>query len=66
MHDWIGWLATGVFASSYFSKNAAKICLVQAVAAGIWIVYGVSIHALPLIGANVIIGCLAAYSAWKR
>ncbi len=30
-----------------------------------WIIYGVMIHALPVIVANLIVSRLALYSAWR-
>jgi hypothetical protein len=38
---------------------------VQALAAVCWIVYGVLLHAVPVIAANVIVAGLAAFSAWR-
>jgi hypothetical protein len=65
MLDSIGWLATAIFASSYFIKSAAMLRRVQSVAALVWIVYGVMIHALPVIGANVVVASLAFYSSLR-
>jgi hypothetical protein len=65
MHDWIGWLATAVFASSYFCKRAITLRSIQSVAAVVWVAYGVLIGAWPVIGANVVVGALAAFSAWR-
>ena len=31
----------------------------------LWMVYGVMIHAVPVIGANLIVSSLALYSAWR-
>ena len=65
MLDLIGWLATAVFAGSYFCKQPASLRRVQALAALMWIGYGVGIGALPVIVANMIVGVLALYSAWR-
>lgn len=64
--DAIGWLATGVFAASYFVKGENKLRLTQALAALVWIAYGLVIHSLPVIGANLIVSGLAAFSAIRR
>jgi hypothetical protein len=64
--DGLGWLATATFAASYFCKESFKLRLVQALAAFMWMVYGVMIHALPVIVANVIVWSLALYSAWRN
>ena len=37
---------------------------VQAGAAACWIIYGILLHATPVIVANVIVAGLALYSAW--
>lgn len=65
MLDWIGWIATAVFAVSYFCKGSATLRWVQAAAAVLWIGYGVLIHALPVIVANVIVAAAAVYSSFR-
>jgi hypothetical protein len=65
MLDVIGWVATAIFAGSYFCKRPASLRRVQALAALVWIGYGVGIGAVPLIVANVIVGVLALYSSWR-
>ena len=40
MSEWIGWIATGVFTSSYLCKRADSLRLVQMIAAVMWIGYG--------------------------
>jgi len=67
MPDVIGWLATAIFASSYFCQRATTLRRVQGVAALAWAAYGVLIHALPIIVANVIVASLAfGSSLWRR
>jgi uncharacterized protein with PQ loop repeat len=67
MPDGIGWLATAIFASSYFFKQPTTLRRVQAVAALAWATYGVLIHSLPIIVANVIVASLAVGSSlWRR
>ena len=63
--DWIGWVATATFASSYFFKHPAALRRVQACAALLWIGYGVLIHAMPVIVANVVVAAIAVYSSLK-
>ena len=63
--DSVGWLATGVFAVSYFWRDAVKIRKIQATAASLWIGYGLLIHSLPVIVANVIVVTLALWTAWR-
>lgn len=64
--DLIGWVATATFAVSYFVKDAAALRRIQAVAALIWIGYGLAIGSMPVIAANVIVASLAAYSSLRR
>jgi hypothetical protein len=65
MSDWIGWLATAAFASSYFFKNPRALRPVQASAAGLWIIYRLLAHAYPVVASNLVIAVLAAWSAWR-
>ncbi len=54
MTDWIGWLATATFTSSYLCKRPRVLRLVQAAAALLWLTYGILIHSHPVIGANIL------------
>ena len=65
MSDAIGWLATAVFAASYGCKRPERLRLVQAAAAGVWIVYGLLIRAIPVIAANAIVAAIALLSMWR-
>jgi uncharacterized protein with PQ loop repeat len=65
MSDYIGWLATATFASSYFSKHPATLRRIQALAALLWMSYGVLIHAVPIIVANLIVAALAVFSSFR-
>ena len=62
--DAIGWLATVVFGSSYFCKGA-RLRRVQGIASILWMCYGIAIHAVPVIAANLLVSGLALYSAWR-
>jgi hypothetical protein len=64
MADWIGWLATGLFAVSYLCKDPGRLRLVQAAAAVVWMAYGVLIAAPPVIVANAVVASLALFSSW--
>jgi hypothetical protein len=69
MLSWIGWVATAVFASSYLCKQPSTLRRVQAAAAVLWVVYGVLIHAAPVIVANLIVASVALASSlgsWGR
>ncbi len=67
MPDAVGWLATALFAISYFCKRTTTLRRVQGLAALAWITYGVLIHSLPIIVANIIVASLAfGSSLWRR
>ncbi|ABF40511.1 hypothetical protein Acid345_1509 [Candidatus Koribacter versatilis Ellin345] len=59
----IGWIATAVFSTSYFFKGATTLRWIQAGAALLWVAYGVLIHAMPIVVANVIVASAAVYSS---
>jgi len=63
--DAIGWVATGLFAASYFCKEPAALRRTQALAALVWIAYGVALRAAPVIVANVVVASLALWSSWS-
>ncbi len=64
-NDWIGWLATAVFMTSYLSKNPAMLRRIQALASCLWLTYGVVIHSVPMIVANALVAVVAFYSSFK-
>jgi uncharacterized membrane protein len=67
MHiEWIGWVATAIFASSYFFKQPKILRGIQAGAALLWVVYGVLIQATPVIVANVVVAAVALVSSLNR
>ena len=61
--DALGWLATAVFLASYSRKSQHALRLTQAAAALLWVLYGVLLHALPIIVANLLVAAVAAYSS---
>lgn len=62
---WVGWVATMVFAASYFVPTVSKLRKIQAAASLLWIIYGIKIGALPVIAANVIVAGSALYSTLR-
>jgi hypothetical protein len=66
MIDWLGWTATAVFLTSYFSKQSATLRRVQGLAACLWAVYGLLIHALPVVVANLLVAGVAIASSFRR
>jgi hypothetical protein len=65
--DWIGWIATAVFASSYLFRQPLALRRVQAGAALLWVIYGSIIHAFPVVVANLVVAGMAVYSSrsWR-
>ena len=63
MFEWIGWIATAIFASSYLCKQPVALRRLQALAALVWISYGFLIKALPVVAANAVVAILAIYSS---
>jgi hypothetical protein len=66
MFEWIGWVATAVFAGSYFCKQPAALRRLQALAALMWICYGLIIEAAPVVAANFVVAALAFYSSRRQ
>jgi hypothetical protein len=65
MLESIGWVATALFGASYFFKAPNRLRMVQAVAAVLWIGYGLVIGAAPVIAANVVVAGLAIGSTLR-
>jgi hypothetical protein len=65
MADWIGWLATAVFMSSYFARQPTALRRIQGVAASLWALYGILIHAWPVIVANVLVAGVAVATSFR-
>ncbi len=66
MLSWLGWIATAVFAASYFCRDQVALRRVQALAALLWVAYGVGIGARPVIVANLIVAGVAAWTTLRR
>ncbi|MGE5803908.1 MAG: hypothetical protein ACM358_16815 [Gemmatimonadota bacterium] len=64
--DWIGWLATAVFMVSYFVKGPVQLRRVQGGAAVLWALYGVMIHSVPVIVANILVAATAIASSLRK
>jgi len=58
----IGWVATAAFAASYIAKSPGRLRMIQAGAALLWIAYGVSKQAMPVIVANAVVAGMAVWS----
>ncbi len=59
----VGWLATALFAASYFCREERSLRLVQGAAAVVWIAYGVALRAAPVVVANAVVATLALWSS---
>ena len=66
MFEWIGWVATAVFAISYLCRQPVLLRRIQAFAALLWIGYGLVIKAPPVIVANTVVAVMAMYSSFQR
>ena len=66
MIEGIGWVATALFAASYFFKQPNRLRYIQALAALLWISYGIFLHAPPIIVANLVVAIIALASAWQQ
>ena len=66
MTDYLGWIATAVFVSSYFFKRPARLRAAQMLGASLWIVYGVRIGAIPVVVANGLVFAAAAWTLLPR
>ena len=63
MVDYLGWLATAVFVSSYFCTRAQALRRMQMLGALMWMAYAVVMHAPPVFVANLLVLCAAAWTA---
>jgi len=60
--DALGWVATAVFAGSYFFRRVAVLRAIQMLGSALWIVYGLLIAAKPVIAANVLVFAAAGWT----
>jgi hypothetical protein len=62
----LGWAATGVFVASYFFARPTFLRGVQMFGALLWVIYGILIHASPVIVANVLVLSAAAWTTLRK
>ena len=60
--EWLGWLATAVFVVSYRFRDQRTLRRIQALAAVLWVGYGLARHAMPVVIANLLVAGMAVYS----
>lgn len=65
MNDTLGYVATGVVLCSYFFKQPSTLRRIQALAAVLWMVYGVLIDSKPVLVANILVASIAIWSSFK-
>lgn len=66
INDVLGWIATAVFAGSYFAGSPGKLRRLQMVGALLWVAYGVLVQALPVVAANLLVLAAAAWTARRE
>lgn len=66
MTEWIGWVATAVFGVSYLFRAPERLRRIQALAACLWIIYGVQVNSRPVVAANGIVAAIAILSSRRN
>jgi hypothetical protein len=61
----LGWTATAVFVGSYFFARPSLLRGVQMFGALLWVIYGLLIHASPVVVANLLVFSAAAWTAFR-
>ncbi len=65
LKDSLGWFATALVVISYLTRQPGTLRRIQAVAACLWLAYGVAIHSNPVIVANIIVVTAATLSSFR-
>ena len=65
MIEYLGWAATVVFVGSYFCTRPEALRRTQMVGAVMWMAYAVAMHAPPVLVANLLVLCAAAWTATR-
>ena len=60
--DWLGWAATGVFVASYACRTEQALRRTQMAGSVLWMLYGVVMHAAPVVVANLLVFGAAAWT----
>ena len=60
--EYLGWAATTVFVASYFCRRSSVLKAVQMTGALMWVVYGLSIGAPPVVVANLAVFAAAGWT----
>ncbi len=59
LKECLGWTATGAFAASYLCRSQNALRMAQALAALLWIAYGVATGLVPVIVSNTAVAFMA-------
>jgi hypothetical protein len=59
----LGWMATALFAVSYLFRQPSTLRKIQAAAACLWIIYGATAGATPVVVANLMVAIAALLSS---
>ena len=65
MIEALGWTATAVFVGSYFFRRPERLVRAQMAGALLWVGYGLLSRAAPVVAANLLVLCAAAWKAWR-
>jgi hypothetical protein len=64
--QYLGWCATAVFVGSYFCRRPSWLRGAQMLGAALWVLYGVLISASPVVVANLLVLCAAAWTLTRQ
>jgi hypothetical protein len=63
MVEYVGWVATVVFAGSYFCRQPENLRRAQMVGALMWVAYGLFIESAPVVAANLLVVGAAGWAS---
>ena len=66
LKDGLGWVAMAAFAASYLCRSAASLRRAQAGAAAVWVAYGLTTGALPVVVSNAVVAFMAVVYPWIK
>lgn len=65
--EWLGYLASGTVAISFVMKSINKLRFINLVGAILFVIYGIKIHAMPVVLVNLfVVGVNIYYLVWKN
>jgi hypothetical protein len=66
MADWLGWIATAIVVVSYFTRGPRTLRRIQGLGACLWLAYGVLIHSMPVVVANIFVASAALLTSLRQ